>query len=151
MAQFEASIQIACPRETAFEFLSRPSNYAEISPSQMGFTLVEGPDVMIVGSRIEFQLQAMGLTQRVIHEVVHWKHPHQITLEQIRGPMRKWVHDHLLVGEGEDVVITDRIEFDPPGGMLGFVATEARILAALNSGIAERHLALKQRLESLPS
>jgi ligand-binding SRPBCC domain-containing protein len=58
------------------------------------------------------------------------------------------VHAHTLAqDEDGTVLVTDRIEFEPPGGMLGFLLTADRLKASLEQGLTHRHRELKRLLE----
>jgi ligand-binding SRPBCC domain-containing protein len=46
------------------------------------------------------------------------------------------------------VEIIDKIEFEPPGGILGFMITADKIHESLEAGFYHRHQQLKKLLES---
>lgn len=149
MASFEASVTIDCSHEAAFEFLIRPENVAEISPPDMGLRLLDVPEVLQLGSRIEFEMGGVGPVpvQRVVHEVTAFKRPQTFTETQLEGPLKLYVHEHVFEANGSDVVVIDRVEFEPPGGLAGFLVTAEVILKSLASGFEHRHQELKRRLE----
>ena len=69
----------------------------------------------------------------------------QITEVQIKGLFANWTHEHRFEPHGADqVVVLDRIEFDPPAGMLGLLVTAGKILDQLDEGYHHRNLQLQK-------
>ena len=150
MPLFETSVTLECPRERAFEFLLRPANVALISPPEMGLSFTSAPEVVELGSRLEFKVQGYGQVQTMVHEITNLVHPEQITETQIRGLFAKWVHEHSFeMNERGQVVVIDRIDFKPPAGLLGLLITSNRILVELEDGFAHRHRQLQKLLAEL--
>ncbi len=147
MPVFETSVTLDCPRERAFEFLLRPANVALISPPDLGLAFTSAPDVVELGSRIEFRIQGFGQVQTLVHEITHLVHPEQIVETQVRGLFSRWVHEHSFEATPEGtVIVTDRIDFQPPTGLLGFLVTANRILEQLEEGFEHRHEQLQKLL-----
>jgi ligand-binding SRPBCC domain-containing protein len=144
MPVFEASVPLNCTREAIFEFLVRPANVLRILPPNSGMTFQSAPERLQLGSRLEFSIEGMGPIQRMLHEVTHFVEPLRFVETQLKGPLRSWQHDHRLEPDGDGVLVVDRIEFEPPGGLLGFIVTEEKIQEMLQAGFAHRHAALRQ-------
>jgi len=148
MANFEASVTLSCTQEAVFEFLVRPVNIAAISSPQMGLNFINAPERLELGSRLEFQFKEFGLVQHVLHEITEFDPPHRYLERQVTGPLQHWVHEHLVETNGAGrVVVTERIEFEPPPGLAGFVVTAGKILQSLKTGFEHRHQELKRLLE----
>ncbi len=147
MAEFEASVTLFCPHEAVFDFLIRPANVARISLPEMGVRLLDVPELLELGSRVEFEVTGYGPIQRLIHEITEFDHPNQFTETQLQGPLKSFVHQHIVESDGDRVLVIDRIEFEPPGGLVGFLVTEERILQSLTRGFDHRHRELKKLLE----
>jgi ligand-binding SRPBCC domain-containing protein len=147
MAHFETSVTLACPRERAFEFLLRPANVVLISPPEMGLNFTSAPEIVELGSRLEFKIQGFGQVQTFLHEITVLDPHRQISEKQVKGLFGRWVHDHVLeIDANGGVRVTDRIEFDPPGGLLGFLVTRNKILEHLEEGFEHRHEQMKRLL-----
>ena len=143
MAVFEVSVTLTTSAEELFELLSRPASAVDLTPPGTTMTLVLAPEVVQVGSRVEFDLDGMGPTQRLVHEIIECTPPSKITARQERGPFASFVHEALLQSNGDvEVKLTDRIEFEPPSGLLGFLLTETRVRSMLEEGYAYRHAEL---------
>ncbi|HEY3965945.1 MAG TPA: hypothetical protein VGM05_15405 [Planctomycetaceae bacterium] len=147
MPQFETRITIPKSREEVFDFLIRTENLLELMPADGTMRVIAAPDVIQCGSRLEFQANAFGQSLDIIHEVTELVAPARVTEVQIKGLFKKWVHEHLVEEDVPGrVVAIDRIEFEPPGGMLGFLVTPRRITEQLESLFAHRHTQMRKIL-----
>lgn len=147
MPQFQAQVALTCTPEQVFEFLIRPANALMISPPETALNYVDVPEVLELGSRLEFDLGGFGPPQRITHEVTVFESPRLFTESQVTGPLEKWVHQHIVEVHEQGAQLTDLIEFEPPGGMIGFLVTADRIHESLQTGFAHRHEEMKKMLE----
>src|SRR5260221_6753487 len=140
MAQFETRITLPQTREKVFEFLIRTENLLQMIPPDAGMRVVAVPEVLQCGSRLEFQATAFGQTLKIVHQITELVAPGRLVEEQIQGLFKRWVHEHLVEKDpAGHVVSIDRIDFEPPAGMLGFLVTKRRILEQLESLFDHRH------------
>jgi ligand-binding SRPBCC domain-containing protein len=147
MPVFESTISVSAPREKAWDFLVRPANLKLITPPDVGLHLVEAPEVLEVGSKLLFKVQGWGQVQQFLHEITAIEVHERISEKMVQGLFGRWVHDHVLSTNGNDeTVITDRIEFEPPSGLLGFLVTRKKILEYLEEGFDHRGAQLKKLL-----
>jgi len=147
MAQFENELWLPCDVEALFEFLLRPLNVQRISDPRLGLVFEQAPDVVVTGSRIAFKVQAYGVVQKIEHEITAVERPRLIVEQQIKGPMKSWRHEHRLEPKDNGVRMIDRVTFEPPGGMLGFLVKESSILDGLEDGFIHREQELKRIVE----
>jgi len=147
MPVFETSVTLACPRERAFNFLARPANLALIAPPELGLNFTSAPEVVELGSLIEFKIQGFGQVQTMAHEITALV-PHELITEtQVRGLFASWVHEHAFDTDARgDVIVIDRIDFQPPAGLLRLLITADKILEQLEDGFAHRHEQLQKLL-----
>ena len=147
MAEFETSVTVACPLEQAFDFFIRPTNAVKISPPNMGLQFLDAPDVLEQGCKFQFKVQGFGQVRTVLHEIEELIRPTRFVERQLEGVFKAWVHEHLfeLTPEGE-VLVTDRITFEPPAGLLGLLLTRDRIQEHLEEGFYHRHEKLRKYL-----
>lgn len=146
MAVFETRVAVGSPVDSVFDFLLRPANAVRISPPDLGLVLVEAPEIIVPGSRMSFKVQRWGQVISMLHEIVSVTPPSGFVEQQVNGPFRSWVHHHLVEPTAEGTVIIDRIEFEPPGGLIGLLVTRQKILEQLEDGFAHRHEQLQQLL-----
>jgi ligand-binding SRPBCC domain-containing protein len=144
MPIFEASQVFARSLEEVFDFFILPSNLVKVSPPELNMKLTEAPERLALGSRVTLEGRRWGIAQRIISEVIEFQFGVRFTDTQTKGPFRKWVHRHMFTAVPGGTEVRDRIEYEPPGGMLGLVATVARIEADLQwiFGFRQQQLAL---------
>jgi ligand-binding SRPBCC domain-containing protein len=148
MANFEATVTLNCPQEIVFDFLIRPAKVYEILHPDSGIRYVNVPELLELGSRIEFQIEGFGPVQHIVHEVVEFESPRRFVESQVTGPLGRWLHEHLVEPDAAGgILVVDRIEFEPPGGLAGFLVTADKILDSLQTGFDHRHQELKKLLE----
>lgn len=132
MALFTTSLELPVAHSAACDFFIQPGNLIELSPPEMNFQMIEAPEAIASGVEFIFEVSPMGMKQRSVHRIVTFDYPHGFVEEQIDGPLKKWVHEHKFESVSDsEAVVHDEIEFEPPGGMAGFIMTEARILDGL--------------------
>jgi ligand-binding SRPBCC domain-containing protein len=149
MAEFEARLSLPHPREKVFDFLIRTANLMAMIPPDSGMTAVSVPEVVKTGSMLEFQLKQFGQSFKIVHEITQLVPPSKLVERQVQGLFKMWNHEHLVEeAPAGEVVAIDRIEFEPPGGMLGFLVTKRRILDELESLFAHRHQQMRKMLAS---
>ena len=148
MAVFETSLVVDAPLERVFDFSIRPANIARISPPELGLRFVTPLEEFSLGAQFEFKVQAWGTVQTSHFEVVEFGRPNVFVEIQLKGPMKSWRHEHRFTTNADgQTVVSNRIEFTPPGGLVGLLVTEAKILDNMDDGFYHRHQQLKKLLE----
>ena len=145
MAQFEVQVELACSPAEAFEFLSLPANIRLISPPQIRLVFDAAPDRLSLGARMDFRVQAYGVVRSASHEIIAWDEPLRFVERQVAGPMGAWEHEHCFQETPGGVIVIDRIEFKPPGGMVGLFVNERKIRESLEEGFEHRHTLLEKQ------
>ncbi len=142
MASFRTEVLLAAPAEEIFDFLIRPENVIRVTAPNAGLKPVAAPDVLEQGSRIELELSGFGPPQRFLYEVTEFLRPNRFTETLVKGPLKSFRHEHAFEATPGGTLVSDAVEFQPPGGMLGFLVTEDRIRKALEVGLRFRHAEL---------
>src|SRR5205807_4471066 len=114
-----------------FDFVACPANLMELMPPEFGVRLVDAPERLSLGARVVLHARRYGFTQRLVSEVTAFETDRLIVDEQREGPFPKWVHTQLFETVPEGTRLTDRIDFETPGGMLGFLLTPESIASEL--------------------
>jgi ligand-binding SRPBCC domain-containing protein len=127
MPGFEASHVLPRPVEEVFDFFRRPANLIRVSPPELHMSLVEGPTEVELGSRVVIRGRRWGIPQRMVSEITAFEPPVAFTDTQVEGPLLKWVHTHRFEAVPGGTRVIDRIEYEPPGGVLGLVVTAGSI------------------------
>lgn len=141
------STNLNCTAAALREYLGKTSNLKNITDPDMHLRIVQADEEIQEGSEIEFQVSTYGLKQTMKHRYTTVSES-LIQSEQIEGPTRNWVHQVIIEQAGDTACkLTDKIEFEPPGGMMGFVMTEAKIRESILEGMEFRYEALAEILE----
>jgi ligand-binding SRPBCC domain-containing protein len=127
MPVFEAELNYSREVQEVFDFFRQPANLVRVSPPELNMRLAEGPERLELGSRITLLGRRWGVPQRVVSEVTAYELDVVFVDEQREGPFRKWVHTLRFEAIPGGTRVMDRIEYEPPGGMLGMVVTATAI------------------------
>jgi len=127
MPLFEATQFYPRPIDEVFSFLRSPAHLVAISPPDFHLRVVEGPELVELGSRVVLHGRRWGIPQRMVSVITAFEPPLTFTDSQVEGPFRKWDHTHRFEAVAGGTRVSDHIEYEPPGGLLGLVVTAARI------------------------
>jgi ligand-binding SRPBCC domain-containing protein len=78
-------------------------------------------------------------------EVTGLERPCLLIEEQRQGPFRRWITTHRFEPINEGTLLSLRVEFEPPGGILGLTVTEAFIRRELEWIFQHRAERLRER------
>ena len=146
MAVIESEILVACEPDKLFEFLTQPSNFEKLTDPQSGLTLVEAPPRLSKGAKLKFLVEAFGIAQEIEHEITEFDPPRSFTEMQVRGPFQSWVHQHRVEPDGNGGArLIERVDFKPPGGLLGMLLNEQAVRKMIETAMAFR----RERLAEL--
>ncbi|WP_397571137.1 hypothetical protein [Schlesneria sp. T3-172] len=148
MSDFQASVVLPRPRQEVFEYLRRPANLLKMFPAEKTSRLwLKHPDIISVGECIEFKVKAMGAQFLFVHEVTELADAELIVIKQIEGPFKAWSQEQHFADSGNgNTLLTSVVQFDPPGGMLGFVVTRKVVMSQLENWVSKGHQILQQHL-----
>ncbi len=139
---------LTCAPDALRSFLGRPVNLPQISNPELELEVLAAPPEVKTGERIEFRITAYGFKQRATHEYIEVSEL-VIVESQIEGPLRAWRHAQRIELAGSTHCrLIDEVTFEPPGGMLGYLLTEARIRGSLEEGMDFRYSVLQELIES---
>lgn len=148
MARFEYETLLPCSSQSVFDFLLRPANVAKIADPNTGLSILSGPEIVEVGSQIEFQIVVFGKIQSAVHRITELVRPEKVIEVQVSGPLKSWSQQHIYEESENGVRMIDIIDFEPPGGILGFIATAERISSSLEDGFFARQQQLERMVAS---
>ncbi len=147
MPTVTCSAKISCSAGKLRDYLGQTSNLPNISDPELQLEVLNAPDIVAEGTMIQFRVSAMGFKQRMEHRYVSVSET-EIVAEQTDGPTRSWTHRQMIDDHGDgSCTLTDEIEFEAPGGMLGFVMTDERITESIQESMEFRYEALQEILE----
>lgn len=132
------TLALPCEASTLFDFLSRPSHLLEISPPDLQIELVNAPNRLQLGTQLTVRGRRWGMSQTFVSEVTAFE-PHALIIEEQRsGPLRRFRHERRIQDGGGSVQLSETLEYESPGGMMGLLLTAERIERELRPLLAFR-------------
>ena len=114
-----ASVHVPRPLSEVFAFFSDAHNLEHLTPPMLKFViLTSAPIEMHVGTKIDYRLKIHGVPVRWRSEITYWEPPVRFEDTQLKGPYRKWVHEHRFASEGEGTRMEDTVRYRVFGGKL---------------------------------
>ncbi len=125
MPVFEDTIDLPRPVAEVFAFFADPRNLERVSPPDLNLRVVEGPERLFQGARVVVMGRRWGVPHRIVSEITAFTPDQSFTDTQVEGVFRRWVHAHRFEEVPGGTRVSDRIDYEPPGGMIGLVLTPA--------------------------
>jgi ligand-binding SRPBCC domain-containing protein len=117
--QLQSQLWVPRPRVEVFDFFSSAFNLERITPSWLSFHVITpAPIEMRVGTLIDYKLLIHGVPARWQSRITKWDPPNGFADEQVRGPYRRWFHEHRFTDSSGKTLCEDSVEYAPPGGPL---------------------------------
>jgi ligand-binding SRPBCC domain-containing protein len=138
------AIQVARPAAELFAYFTRPRNLLQLAPPELNLQLISGPELLTLGARLVWKGKRWGVSQQLTQEVVTFDPDRLIVIEQKEGPFKSWLHASYFEKHEETTKIVEKIDFEPPGGLLGYVLTADKILQDVQKLVAYREKKLKE-------
>jgi ligand-binding SRPBCC domain-containing protein len=115
MREFESEIWLPRARDEVFAFFADAANLDAITPPWVRFrTITPGPIEMRAGTLIDHRLRIHGVPIRWQSKITAWEPPARFVDEQVRGPYRVWVHEHLFEERDGGTLVRDRVRYAAP-------------------------------------
>ena len=147
MPKVTTSAVINCSPGQLREYLGSTANLPTISDPELELEVLEAPEIVATDAVIDFRISAYGFKQKMQHRYISVSES-EIVAQQVEGPTRAWTHTQTITPAEGGCMLTDQIEFEPPGGMLGFVMTAAKIEESIREGMEFRYETLQDILGS---
>jgi ligand-binding SRPBCC domain-containing protein len=107
------------PRAEVFAFFSDAGNLDVLTPPWLHFHIrTPRPIALHAGARIEYRLRWRGIPLSWRTEISVWDPPHSFVDRQVRGPYRRWVHEHTFEERDGGTLLRDRVDYAVPGWLL---------------------------------
>ncbi|REK05536.1 MAG: CDP-paratose 2-epimerase [Planctomycetota bacterium] len=117
--RLDASQFLPCDREQIFEFFADAFQLETLTPSFLRFkVLTEPPIDLAAGTLIDYRLRIRGLPIHWQSCISVWEPPQRFVDEQIRGPYRRWHHEHSFESCDGGTLCRDVVDYEVYGGAL---------------------------------
>jgi len=118
--RLKATMEVRRPIEEVFQFFSDAANLEAITPPWLNFQILTPMPVEIEhGSLLDYKIRLHFIPIKWRTEICVWEPPHRFVDQQLRGPYKKWYHEHTFVDLGSGITsVIDDVHYIPRGGQL---------------------------------
>lgn len=117
--QLETQLLIPQSRERVFGFFADAFQLETITPPWLRFeVLTPGPIPIAAGTLIDYRLRLHRVPIRWRTRISVWEPPFRFVDEQLRGPYRKWHHEHTFETVNDGTLCRDVVTYAVRGGTL---------------------------------
>lgn len=107
------------PRHEVFEFFCDAFQLEALTPPWLNFSvLTPAPIPMSAGTLIDYRLGVHGLPLKWQSRIEVWEPPLRFVDVQVRGPYRRWHHEHRFEELDDGTLCRDVVHYSVPGGRL---------------------------------
>ena len=107
------------PQADLFDFFGDASNLEAITPPWLNFEiLTPRPIEMRVGALIDYKLKLRMIPIKWRTEITAWEPPLRFIDSQLKGPYKKWIHEHTFIEQDGGTLMIDCVEYDVPFGRI---------------------------------
>ncbi|HYW45364.1 MAG TPA: SRPBCC family protein [Bryobacteraceae bacterium] len=143
MPAFVKSVLIDAPAEAVFRFHEREDALCLLTPAFSPVRMIGSTGGIETGARVELRV---GVFRWVALHTAYEK-DRLFVDEQIQGPFAQWVHRHEFEADGARTRLTDRIEYELPGGSLVNMLFGWTVSLGLRNMFSHRHRVTKEVCE----
>ena len=132
----------------AWDFFSKPSNLAAITPDNLGFNIISKHhgERMYPGQIIEYSVKpVLGIPLYWMTEITHVEDQKYFVDEQRFGPYSMWHHQHHFKAIEGGVEMTDIVHYKLPLWILGDIAHTLFVKAQLTHIFDYRFTAVENK------
>ena len=117
--RLETAQLLAVDRGELFAFFSDAHGLEALTPPWLKFSVLTPAPLRIeAGTIIDYRLRIHGLPLRWRSRITLWEPPLRFVDEQIRGPYRRWRHEHSFEQVDGGTLCRDIVDYAVPGGWL---------------------------------
>ena len=113
--EFQTELWLPLSPKELFPFFADAVNLDAITPPWLHFQIATpSPIVMREGTLIDYRLRVRGVPLRWRTRINVWQPPHRFVDEQIRGPYRRWIHEHTFEPRDGGTLARDVVQYAVP-------------------------------------
>lgn len=140
------AIDLPISLSEAWSFFSNPHNLKDITPPEMGFTIISGAEKPLFGGQIiQYQVTPLfGIKTKWVSEITQVV-PNQYFVDvQLYGPYSLWHHKHFFTEIEGGVRVEDNVDYKIPAGIIGQMLHPFIVKPELEKIFAFRRKKLKE-------
>ena len=138
---------ISRPLPETFDFFARAENLERITPPWLHFRIrSQLPIEMRVDAKIDYTIRLAGVPLSWRTRITTWVPERCFIDVQERGPYSLWEHAHFFTPNESGVLMTDRVRYALPLGLLGRTANAVAVRSALTAIFDYRFQCIKTLL-----
>jgi ligand-binding SRPBCC domain-containing protein len=123
---------ISRPLTETFDFFARVENLEKITPPWLHFRIRSQLPIEIrVGTEIDYTIRLAGVPLSWRTRITTWAPDRCFIDVQERGPYSLWEHAHYFAPRESGVLMTDRVRYGLPLGLLGRAVNAIAVRSAL--------------------
>jgi len=132
--------------EEAWDFFSNPKNLKQITPPNLGMTVLSGAEErMFAGQVIQYKVTPLPLFKTTwVTEITHVEDKKFFVDEQRFGPYSLWHHKHFFKEVEGGVEMEDIVDYVPPFGILGRIVNPILVKPRLKDIFSFRKVVLEK-------
>lgn len=149
-AQLKYEQKLKVSLDEIWKFISMPENLNKITPESMNFKIQEksSDGEMYPGMIISYKVSPLpGYRTTWVTEITHVKEKQYFVDEQRIGPYKMWHHEHILIPDGENVIMRDIISYKVPFGFIGSLVNRIFIKNKVNQIFQYRKKVMSELFE----
>ena len=115
--RLEAAQFLPQPRDRVFRFFSDALELEKLTPRWLEFSVLTPSPIKIeAGTLIDYRLKLRGIPIRWQSLISSWEPPLRFVDRQVRGPYRRWHHEHIFESVDGGTLCRDIVDYDVIGG-----------------------------------
>ena len=141
---FERSVRLDASPAEVYAFHEDPRNITKISPPYLKVERVECRVPASPGDEFHLCIRQFGLP---LEWIGFWEEavPNERLVDGARkSPFRHWRHHHLFATDGDGTVMTDRVEYALPFGVIGLLLDMTVMRVVFTAMFIARHRATRR-------
>jgi|GEM_PF-1235926 Uncharacterized conserved protein len=137
--------------EAVFAFHTRLANHPRICPPDQPEEVYIAPTPDLRDQvRVTYRItRAGGASHLFTVEVFDWTPPYGYAVRQVEGPFASWTHRRRFAAFQGGTLLTDQIEYAPPGGPLGAIIDRLYLGTQLDRLFRHRQEEAKRLIERI--
>jgi ligand-binding SRPBCC domain-containing protein len=116
--EFQTELWLPRPRHEIFLFFADANNLQAITPPWLNFHVLTPKIEIRAGALIDYRLRVRGVPLRWRTHIKVWEPPGRFVDEQLRGPYRRWLHEHTFEESNGGTLCRDHVQYAVWGGRL---------------------------------